>query len=155
LIIAKIKSKRLKRKIIKKINKKIKKKRHRMKHKALILILSIFLLFLFINITNIKAYDDNGTYFTCYNCSDCMAALNDNTYNEVRLGADITNQAGTCINNPENFSNKTFDCQGHVTDGIDTYHDAGILIAGYQKNNITIKNCGIVVLVLIMYLLEL
>jgi|GEM_PF-2481710 len=85
------------------------------------------------------AYDDKGSYFECHNCSDCVAALNNNTYFEVHLVEDITNQTGTCIDNPANFSNKTFDCLGHTIDGNATGTDYGIYLNG--KTNNTIKNC--------------
>jgi parallel beta-helix repeat protein len=83
------------------------------------------------------AYDDKGSYFECHNCSDCRDALNNNTYFEVHLVEDITDQAGSCIDNPANFSNKTFDCLGHTIDGAGT--DFGIYLNG--KTNNTIKNC--------------
>jgi hypothetical protein len=59
----------------------------------------------------------------------------------VLLTANITNHSGTCIDNPTNFSNKTFDCQGNTIDGDDTGTDYGISII--EKSNITIKNCTI------------
>ncbi|MEM2173653.1 MAG: NosD domain-containing protein, partial [Candidatus Pacearchaeota archaeon] len=77
----------------------------------------------------------------CDSCSNCTAQLNDPACSEVLLTADITNFAGTCINNPENFSNKIFDCQGHKIDGDDSGADHGIDLSG--KTNNTIKNCVI------------
>jgi parallel beta-helix repeat protein len=102
--------------------------------------LLLFLIFVF-SIFFVKAYDDNGIYFTCYSCADCVNALNNNTRNEVRLGADIIDYAGTCIDNPENFSNKIFDCQGHTIDGDNLGEDYGIYLINKQNN--TIKNCVI------------
>ncbi len=111
-----------------------------MKHRALILVSVALAVALIFSINNVKAYDDNGTYFTCYNCSDCINALNNNTYNEVRLGADISNFSGIfCINNPENFSNKLFDCQEHVVDGDDSMGNDGVFLGGKENN--TIRNC--------------
>jgi len=101
------------------------------------------LIFIFL-IGNANAYTSQGTYFTCENCSDCNNALNDNTLYEVRLTANITDFAGTCINNPANFTNKTFDCQGFTIDGdgtknpIDAY---GIYLSNRTGN--MIKNCNI------------
>ena len=94
---------------------------------------------------NVNAYTDNGSAFFCGNttmnasetCADCNAALNNNTRNTVYLNASVTNLAGTCINDPANFTNKTFDCQGYTIDGNGT--DYGIYLNGKTGN--TIKNC--------------
>jgi len=88
---------------------------------------------------NVNAYSDAESYFNCGNCSDCIDALNDNGHNEVRLTVNITNQNETCINNPSNFSNKIFDCQGYVIDGNLTEETHGIYLMDKQNN--TIKNC--------------
>ena len=84
-------------------------------------------------------------YCTCENCSDCNSALNDVSCKIVKLNQSITNQTGTCINNPANFNNKIFDCQGHRIDGNDSgsYYNPnptyGIYL--YDKAGNTIKNC--------------
>jgi len=57
----------------------------------------------------------------CSNCSDCMDKLNDTACSVVTLNANITNHSGTCIDDPENFSNKVFDCQGYMIDGDDNH----------------------------------
>jgi len=94
---------------------------------------------------SVNAYNvEGGGVCNCNSCSDCTNALNDNTlcYSQVKLTADITNQSGTCINNPANFNNKIFDCQGHKIEGNgmnDNWPDAGIYIDGKTRN--TIKNC--------------
>ncbi|PKP52295.1 MAG: hypothetical protein CVT90_02700, partial [Candidatus Altiarchaeales archaeon HGW-Altiarchaeales-3] len=77
----------------------------------------------------------------CDSCDTCNQALNDNTNcgKLVKLTANITNVAGTCINDPANFTNKTFDCQGNTIDGDDNGWDYGIYLSG--KTNNTIKNC--------------
>lgn len=93
----------------------------------------------FFFVTPASAYSDNGTYFTCYNCSDCTDALNNNTYSEVRLGVDIANCSGNCIDNPGGFSGKTFDGWGHTIDGIGT--NKGIVLTWGNKNNNIIRNC--------------
>mgnify|MGYP003875885617 CR=1 FL=1 len=78
---------------------------------------------------------------TCLNCTDCTEKLNNASCDEVLLSADITNfKESACINQPENASNKIFNCDGHKIDGIDT--DAyGIYF--HSVENITIKNCEI------------
>jgi parallel beta-helix repeat protein len=85
-----------------------------------------------------------GGVCNCSSCDDCNNALNDNIncQNEVRLTANITNQVGTCINSPENFENKTFDCQDHKLDGNsanEDWPDAGIYLNGKKGN--FIENC--------------
>ncbi|MEM2918922.1 MAG: hypothetical protein QXY62_05435, partial [Candidatus Altiarchaeota archaeon] len=82
-------------------------------------VLALFGIFMFF-LGNVSAIS-----CTCSSCDGCTAALNDNIGCPlgVNLTADITNHAGTCINNPENFSNKIFDCQGHTIDGDDSGED--------------------------------
>ena len=90
------------------------------------------------------AYNDlGGGVCGCNSCSDCSDALNNNTncYAEVRLTTDITGWTGTCVDNPENFSNKIFDCQGHVIDGDRSGIDYGIYLNGKENN--TIRNCNV------------
>ena len=85
--------------------------------KLLFIFFAFALTSLIINLNSVSAYTDNGTAFLCENCSDCINALNNNTYNFVYLNQSITNHIGTCIDNPTNFSNKTFDCQNYLIDG--------------------------------------
>jgi len=75
----------------------------------------------------------------CSNCMICTAALEDNTncYDKIKLTADITNQPGICINDPKNFNNKIFDCQGNEING--NRGNYGIYLN--NKTNNTIKNC--------------
>ncbi|MEM2479022.1 MAG: NosD domain-containing protein, partial [Candidatus Pacearchaeota archaeon] len=73
----------------------------------------------------------------CDSCGSCKNALNNASCTEVRLTANITNFAGTCIDNPENFNNKIFDCQGNTIDGVGNGY--GIYLDNKQNN--TIKNC--------------
>ncbi len=111
--------------------------------------------YVYANITNFSTFvvfgksssyniEGNGVC-NCSNCNDCNNALNDsaNCSNAVKLTADIINQSGTCINSPENFTNKIFDCLGHKIDGDDsgTWQNPsyGIYLGGKQNN--TIKNC--------------
>lgn len=64
-----------------------------------------------------NAYNiEGGGVCNCSSCLDCTNALSDNgnCYSTVKLTADVVNAAGTCINNPQNFMNKTFDCQTHT-----------------------------------------
>jgi len=83
-----------------------------------------------------------GGVCQCDSCSDCTNALNDNTNcsAEVQLTAPITNYSGNCIDNPANFSNKIFNCQGYQIDG-DGTGLVGILID--HKENNTIESCWI------------
>ncbi|MEM2949043.1 MAG: NosD domain-containing protein [Candidatus Bilamarchaeaceae archaeon] len=83
-----------------------------------------------------------------YNCSDCTDALNDNSNCsvEVQLATTIADNPGTCINNPANFSNKTFNCLGNTIDGDDSVNSYGIVLMGgftVVNHNSTIKNCRI------------
>ncbi len=84
--------------------------------------------------------EGNGTC-NCSSCMDCTAALTDNLncYNKVKLTANITNQSGICLNNPENFNNKIFDCKGNIING--TGWNYGVYLEN-KKNN-TIRNCTI------------
>ena len=77
------------------------------------------------------------TNCSCNSCSDCTNKLNDPNCNIVKLTNYVSN-TGTCINNPANFNNKTFDCQGNFIDG----GYAGISLN--DKTGNTIKNCKIV-----------
>ncbi|MFN3527823.1 MAG: hypothetical protein ACK4YO_01830 [Candidatus Altarchaeaceae archaeon] len=73
---------------------------------------------------------------TCNSCSDCMNKLNNASRAEVRLTANIIDHSGTCINNPGNFNNKIFDCQGHKIDGDDSGTDYGIYLYFSSTNTI-------------------
>ncbi len=75
----------------------------------------------------------------CDDCLECITYLNDISCSLVKLRTNITEQAGTCIDNPANFINKTFNCQNHTIDGTHTETDYGIYLNG--KTNDTIKNC--------------
>lgn len=107
--------------------------------KKFVLLFSILLFLLSILSISANAYEDMGSFFVCYNCSDCTDALNNNTYSEVRLNESIYNQTETCINNPENFTNKIFDCQGNSIIG----NNSNIGIYLEEKENNTIENCTI------------
>ena len=76
-------------------------------------------------------------------CTDCTTALNDATNCANRVNyvgtVAISNYAGTCINNPANFNNKVFDCQGHTIDG----NKSGYGIYLNNGGNVTIKNCNV------------
>ena len=77
----------------------------------------------------------------CDSCASCTSKLNDPSCNVVNLTADISSVSGTCIDNPVNFSNKVFDCQGHLIDGDGSGTDYGIYLLGKQNN--TIRNCNV------------
>jgi parallel beta-helix repeat protein len=92
------------------------------------------------NTTSGKCYTlPAGDNCTCSTCAECVAKLNDPSCSVVTLTADIINHCGTCITDPANFTNKIFDCQGHIIDG-DGY-DYGFFLSGKSGN--TIKNCVI------------
>ncbi|MEM2355662.1 MAG: DUF2341 domain-containing protein [Candidatus Bathyarchaeia archaeon] len=78
---------------------------------------------------------------SCSSCENCIERLNhlNPICSEVRLTANITDYSGTCIDNPENFNNKVFDCQGHIIDGDNSGTGYGIYLDSKQNN--TIKNC--------------
>lgn len=90
---------------------------------------------LFLSIGNI-----NAIAIECDSCDDCTIKLN-GEYGEVYLNTSIINHTGTCINNPANFNNKIFDCQGHTIDGDNIGYDYGIYLIGKKGN--TIRNCVI------------
>ena len=71
---------------------------------------------------------------TCSSCAECEAKLNDPVCAVVRLTVDITGHVGTCINNPTNFVNKTFDGQGHTIQGDNAGSDYGIYLDGKDDN---------------------
>lgn len=94
------------------------------------------------------AYVDDGNAFYCGDdtmtaaqiCTDCTNALNDNGRNIVYLNASVSNYGDTCINDPNNFDNKVFDCRANYTiDGADASNTYGIY--AYNEDNIVIKNC--------------
>ncbi|ODS35834.1 hypothetical protein BEH94_05620 [Candidatus Altiarchaeales archaeon WOR_SM1_SCG] len=86
-------------------------------------------------------FADNYAGCTCNTCDDCEVKLNDSGCTEVRLTTDINDYGGICINNPANFNNKIFDCQGHTIDGDGSGGDYGIYLDENYGN--TIKNCVI------------
>ncbi|MCX7698992.1 MAG: right-handed parallel beta-helix repeat-containing protein, partial [Candidatus Goldbacteria bacterium] len=106
----------------------------------------IVLLFLFSCLFNIGSVTGYFVYLgegkcDCNSCSDCIDALNDPNCNIVYLTNDIIDYSETCINNPENFSNKIFDCRGNLIDGSFALESSGIYLE--NKTNATIKNCSI------------
>jgi len=95
-----------------------------------------FLVLLILGVSS--AYTSSGNAFYCNGCDDCTAALNDNAHNIVYLGKDIvmSGEDKICIERPENFTNKIFDCQGHKITGND-----GIIFSLDENNGNTIRNC--------------
>ena len=75
----------------------------------------------------------------CNSCNDCENMLNNLSCTLVKLNNSITNPNGTCISNPQNFSNKIFDCQMYLIEGNKSGY--GIYLDG--KSNNEIKNCVI------------
>lgn len=96
-------------------------------------------------------YNDTGTVGCTYSCipgscycsgcGDCEERLNDTLCNEVKLDTNIINHSGTCIDDPANFENKTFDCLGNTIDGDDNEFPPYFGIYLINKTNNTIKNC--------------
>ncbi|VVB53684.1 Periplasmic copper-binding protein (NosD) [uncultured archaeon] len=89
----------------------------------------------------VSAYDViGGGVCDCGNCSDCNSALNDNeNCTTVRLSSDVSSPTSSCINNPDNFNNKVFDCMNHWINGSGQYHG----VYAYAKENVTIQNCEV------------
>ena len=81
-------------------------------------------------------------------CVDCTAALNDNTNcaNQVNYVGTvrIDNYTRTCINNPANFNNKIFDCQGHKIVGFGWSFGLKEGIYLKEKSGNTIRNCIVI-----------
>lgn len=79
----------------------------------------------------------------CSSCDECEEKLNNPVCSVVKLNKSISGYSGTCINNPVNFTNKTFDCQGHTIDGdgLGTWQNPTYGIYLNNKQNNTIKNC--------------
>ncbi|MFN3528181.1 MAG: nitrous oxide reductase family maturation protein NosD, partial [Candidatus Altarchaeaceae archaeon] len=77
----------------------------------------------------------------CSSCEECTNKLSYSSCTEVILTTDIIDHWGTCIDNPQNFNNKIFDCQGHTIDGVWWWGYYGYGIYLYGKQNNTIRNC--------------
>ena len=111
------------------------------------LVFGVGILLFLIAVSSASAYTDDGSAFYCTNCGDCVDALNNNTFNTVYLNASIDNALGTCIDNPVNFTDKVFDCQGtYYIDG-DGYEDSDYAIQNgnttVTHSNVTVQNCTI------------
>jgi len=98
------------------------------------------LLFVILFANTASAYTDDGSAFFCDSCGDCKDALNNNTHNTVYLNSSIT-VAGTCIDNPENFTDKILDCKGYTIESQNIYTGDGIYVE--MSENVTIRNCTI------------
>ncbi|MBW2993406.1 right-handed parallel beta-helix repeat-containing protein, partial [Candidatus Woesearchaeota archaeon] len=77
----------------------------------------------------------------CTDCSSCESQLNNASCRVIQLTQSISGHSGTCINNPADFGNKTFDCLGNTIDGDSSGTDYGIYLVSQQNN--TIRNCKI------------
>ncbi len=102
--------------------------------------------------SNSNGWNDTGTGTTggctyicivncnCSSCQGCNAKLNNPVCSIVTLKENIVvplETFPTCIDNPKNFTNKTFDCQGHTIIG----NGNGVGIYLLNKTGNTIKNC--------------
>jgi parallel beta-helix repeat protein len=88
----------------------------------------------------VQGSTEEGVCF-CVSCSDCMSKLGDEDCLEVVLTNDIKGDYGHCINNPEGFTNKVFDCQEYEINGDGDDLGIGIYLNG--KNENIIRNCKI------------
>jgi len=76
---------------------------------------------------------------SCSSCEECESRLNNSLCSEVFLTSNLTKYEGVCINNPQGFNNKTFNCQGYSVEG----SPGSIWIKLQNKSWNTIKNCVI------------
>ena len=73
----------------------------------------------------------------CSTCDECELELNTAcTY--VNLTADIVSYTETCIDNPENFSNKVLDCRGNRI----TYYDPSLVLLHHYNKDFTFGENG-------------
>ena len=91
-------------------------------------------------------YARNFAVYTCSSCEECSSYLQNGTMisgDILKLTADITNAADTCISFG-GADNITFDCNGHTISGDGDPYDYGIWLndSDSGSNNNTIKNCG-------------
>jgi parallel beta-helix repeat protein len=78
----------------------------------------------------------------CSSCGECSTKLSDSNCDIVQLTTDIMDyDGGTCIDNPDNFFNKVFDCKGYTIDQDGSSYGFGIYL--YGKSGNIIKNCVI------------
>ncbi len=98
----------------------------------------LFLAIIFLE--NVTACD-----FYCSTCEDCNSKINlAGSGQTICLNASILVDQQICIYNPENFSNKTFDCRGYEIRSSSLAIAPGSYPSGiylYNKLNNTIKNC--------------
>jgi len=71
-------------------------------------------------------------------CTCLTNALNDPACDEVLMTEDIVSNSTTCVNDPENITNKTLDGQGHSITGNNTYGVSGVIAD--ENQNITVEN---------------
>lgn len=77
---------------------------------------------------------------SCTSCVSCTAQLNNVSCSQVNLVSDISGVAGTCVDNPSNFSDKVFDCQGYWINGTNVSGSSAVLVSG---DGVTVRNCWI------------
>lgn len=102
-----------------------------------IFLLAIFII-IFIGIVDAYTVISLDTCI-CDSCLDCSDALNSNDCNIIKLEKDINIINESCIKNPYNFNEKTFDCQGKKVEGSNSMETYGIYLEN-KKGNV-IKNC--------------
>lgn len=93
------------------------------------------------NFTITGNFVKGGSTYTCYNCSDCEAAIANASVGEViQLGNDINDSDGTCIDFG-GADNIVLDCQNFLVNS-----SSGNKYAFYSSpsvDNVTIQNCDV------------
>jgi parallel beta-helix repeat protein len=85
----------------------------------------------------------NSCGCTCSTCDECVMRLSHPGCQEVFLTANIIDNEGTCIYDPDFSDNKVFDCQGHTIDIDTNYMFQGDAIRLIGIKGFTVKNCNI------------
>lgn len=84
----------------------------------------------------------NACDYYCSTCGECETDItNAGSGETICLDTDITSIGGSCINNPDDFNNKIFDCEGHIIEGDNLGEDYGFLINDSDNN--VIQNCSV------------
>jgi|GEM_PF-2415004 len=87
-------------------------------------------------------YISNSSGAFCNSCESCTAALDAPNATDVYLTADISSD-GICIDDPTNFNNKTFDCQGNSIQGDGSLNKNHSALYLQDKSGNTIRGCNI------------
>ena len=94
------------------------------------------------NDKNSEGCSTNCSVCRCSSCPECIYKLNfTNPLCSYVYLTEAVSQSTTCIDSPENFNGKVFDCGGNTIEGSGDYSFYGIHLIGKSQN--TIKNCTI------------